>query len=230
MTNPADTTALWQAVHAITESTRRKIDRDEVAAVEFALDLDTPWARVASATGVIPSLWEQAVDAIVGCEAGDRSGGSTPLRERSVGDLALLETLAAIRETVHDELRRTHHVRPDSVGDTPACIRRHTSLTVAKQPARIATWTRRWQSWERVLRTHLNAVEGPRPVHLRNTPCPTCGASQVTVELFGELRVVPAILIDFAGGLVRAAVCQACGDTWWRGHLARLAELIRTAS
>jgi hypothetical protein len=60
----------------------------------------------------------------------------------------------------------------------------------------------------------------PRDVHLRNTPCPECGARQYTRrdDTTGERMVFPAIKVDFADGLVRAAECQACGHAWFRGE------------
>jgi len=241
----SETEKLWQAVDAITQPTRRKIDRDEQE-IDLAADIldslaNNPtraWcsiseyrraAQIASdqtlAYGHIPALWDQATWALTtGSE--QSAGGSSPLRERSPADLALMETMADIREAVQAQLEGRG---VKSIGNVPADMRRLAStLGTLGVQEHIDWWTWRFECWTRVLRTHLNALDHqPRDVYLRNTACPQCATRQVTIDRDGEPRVVPAILIDFTDGWIRAATCQACGHAWFRGDaLGELANLV----
>jgi hypothetical protein len=203
----SETVIFWAAVDQIGRPSRRQITLDGG---------DTVWA-------VIPSLWDQSTDALDrGCEAG--SGGSAPLRERSPADLDLMEIRCLIRDTVRHELalrgrRVRHHTdecpRPFNADDE---LRGLASLVLQKNPDEIWWWEYRFASWARLLEAYLQAAERKqKPVYLRNSPCPTCRTRQVVVDREGERVVVPAIVVEFRDGYVRAAHCQACGDTRWRG-------------
>jgi hypothetical protein len=210
----SETVIMWTAIDQIGRPSRRQIIREGG---------ETVWA-------IIPSLWDQSTDALNrGSEAG--SGGSSPLRERSPADLDLMEIRCLIRDTVRHELalrgrRVRHHAggcpRPFDADDE---LRGLASLVLQRNPDEVWWWEYRFVSWARLLEGYLQAVERTaRSVYLRNSPCPTCRTKQVTLEREGERVVVPAIVVDFRDGYIRAAVCQACGDTRWRGpDLERLA-------
>lgn len=231
------TDRLWAAVDAITQPTTQRLDRDTT------FEDDHPWLhgntchigqyratleRIEAATlayGHIPALWDQANWAVFGSEAGDGSGGRSPLRERTPADLDLMETLLTIRESMCWQL--------PGRGITPkpgmkAQMRQLASHIATHEPQHVEWWTFRFEQWGRLLRTHLNAIDnGPRDRYLRNSACPLCRTRQVTIERDGERRVVPALVVDFVDGWIRAAQCQACGHAWFRGDdLGQLAEAL----
>jgi hypothetical protein len=223
-------------VDAITKPTRQKLKR--LTESEFLEQLASDegqggFCRVEDyraavlAYGQIPCLWDQATWAVFGSEAGDGSGGCTPARERTPADLDLMETLLTIRESLGWQLpgRKVPWRDP---GVIPAMMRQFAAHIVTHEPQHVEWWAYRFEQWGRLLHNHLNALDrGPRPVHLRNAPCPLCRVSQVVVERDGERRVEPAIVIDFEHGVIRAAQCQACGTAWWRGaDLYELADLL----
>jgi hypothetical protein len=250
----SETVKLWASVDAITRPTSHKVSREEQE-IDLAADvlndlLNNPTRLACSlrekqradrlaveqtlAYGHIPPLWDQATWALFGAEAGDGSGGRSPLRERTPADLALMETLSDIREAVSAQLEG-RGVR--AVGSVPDQMRRLAStLGTLGNQEHVDWWTWRFECWTRVLQTHLNALEHqPGNVYLRNTACPQCTARQVTIDVDGnvtdekdtENRVVPAIVIDFADGWIRAATCQACAHAWFRGEaLGDLANLV----
>lgn len=230
----SDTARLWTAVDAITKPTTARLDRaadreylDEVCAgIGGVLCRIEDYRAVVRAFGTIPALWSQANWAVFGAEAGDGSGGRTAARERSPADLDMMETLLTIRESLGWQLpgRSVPWRRP---GDIPDMMRQFASYVVAHEPQHIEWWAYRFEQWGRLLRNHLNAIEqGPRPVYLRAAACPLCKTRQVIDERDGERRVVPALVVDFVNGLVRAAQCQACGQAWFRGS--ELNELAAT--
>lgn len=242
-----ETEALWSAVDAITKPTKRKLDRSPEAEWLEGVENEHPWQRRSGAFdvcdiavyratvermhaamlayGEIPSLWDQATWALTtGSE--QNAGGNSPLRERSPADLNLMETMADIREAVKLQLEG-RNVRPE--GDAPAQMRRLASTLIRiGNPEHIAWWTFRFEQWARVLATYLQAVDrAPRPVRLRNAPCPLCRTRQVVVVEDGERKVYPPILIDFENGWIRAARCTACGQAWFRGNdLGQLADML----
>jgi hypothetical protein len=240
-TQGGDTTALWAAVHKLNRPSKVKIDRQrgtdswltELAdQVTGACRVDTyRSANVVWAT--IPSLWDQSTAALYG-SGGEEGRGTKPLRERSVADLNLLEIRAQIVEAVRAGCEaHGERTKRDKKTGQPAPFRqeevsRYASLMVAKEPDQIEFVAFRIASWCRALETYLNAAEHEvRDVRLRNSPCPTCGTGQVTIDQGGDVLVVPALLIKFHNGLVQGAVCEACGDVWWRGDdLERLATLL----
>jgi hypothetical protein len=233
-----ETLALWTAVGRLTESTRQKMPRDEQGTWldELADQRDgvcsIPAYRSAkSGWATIPSLWDQSTIALNGGET-QIGQGSKPLRERSVADLHLLELRADIRETVRDALETlaadfttaAARNRPFTITE----LRTLASTVAAKQPDRLAWWTYLVTSWCNRLTAYLNTAEHEaRPIYLRNSRCPLCRVGQVILDkdADGERKIVPAIVIDFRDGHVRAATCQACTATWFRGgDLEKLAD------
>jgi uncharacterized protein with PIN domain len=87
------------------------------------------------------------------------------------------------------------------------------------EPQHVEWWAYRFGQWARMLAVYLRAIDtGPRPVRLRNLPCPECTATQVLVDTEQGEVVAPPIMVDFVNGWIRAAQCTACGHAWWRGQ------------
>jgi hypothetical protein len=188
--------------------------------------------RAAVATwATIPSLWEQSTIALHGGEVQASGHGSKPLRERSIADLDLMEIRSLIRDTTRRELEQRNVPVPATrdrrqADFDPGEIRTLASKVIAEGNSTIAHattdgldwWRHRFEQWGRLLETYLRTAEhAARPVRLRNAPCPDCGTRQVRVDVDGEAVVVPAIVIDFRDGYIRAAECSACGAAWFRG-------------
>lgn len=222
---------MWAAVDQLTHSSRVPVERAVDADWLSELNEDAwgvcsvPAYRAATArSATIPSLWDQATTALTtGSEGGT---GSTPLRERSPADLDLMEIRSIIRHTVAHELaERDPGLTPDGV---PAQIRRLASVVAATDPDSIWWWEYRFASWARLLGTYLRALEHtPKPTRLRNTPCPLCHTRQMRIDQDGDAIVVPPLVVDFRDGYVRAARCEACSATWFRGaELLELAQLV----
>lgn len=214
---------IWTAVDSITKPTRVPVRRaddpewlthirlstDEVSCSLLAYRAATaPW-------GTIPSLWDQSSNALThGNETQERPGGNQA--ERAPCDIDLMEIRAIIRETTELELFRRHQPR---TGDVPQRIRRLAATVITHEPAELWWWEYRFASWARLLATYLRALDASvKPVRLRNSACPLCKTRQVTVESDYGPVVVPALVIDFRDGYVRAAECSACGASWFRGE------------
>jgi hypothetical protein len=145
-------------------------------------------------------------------------------------NIDLMEIRGIIADTTYDELRR-FRLKPD--GDTP-----HQLVQLAKHVVRhdldnLWWWEYRFASWGRLLATYLGAVDRVnRARWLRNAPCPKCRARGVLVESDrdDDRKVwVPALVVDFHDGYVRATTCQACAHTWFRGEqLHELAKALNT--
>lgn len=230
-----DVRALWDAVDRLTKPTRQRLDREPEEAAWLRDLADDPTLTVCDVAtyraatvswGEVPSLWVQAELALqTGMEAGE-GGSRTPLRERSPADLDLMETILTIRESMAWQLPG-RGVTPR--GGIPEQMRQLASYVAAHEPEHVEWWTYRFDQWARLLARYLRAIEtGPRPVRLRNAPCPQCGVRQIVLPTDEGPKVVPPILIDFTGdGWIRAATCSACLSTWWRGDdLGRLARLL----
>jgi len=200
------TAPIWIAVDELTMPTKRRVEHD---------DGTTSWHEV-------PSLWDQSGSALetgMGC-----SGNPSTLSERSPLDVTLMEIRGTIADTTRHELNQRRLGRRDH-DRVPAMIRTLAAYIVGHQPDQLWWFEYRFASWARVLGTYLQAYERqPNAVHLRNTPCPTCGCRQVIDD---DGMVHPAIVIDFRDDLVRAAQCRHCGALWWRGpQLEQLAALL----
>lgn len=201
--------AVWRAVDELTMPTNTKVEQD---------DNSSTWVE-------IPSLWRQAIIALYGQGEPGNGGNSVAARERSVMDLDLLEVCQLIRRTVTTELVARSEPLPRTVS---AAMRRLASVVTAADPADLWWWEHRFGSWARLLATHLHTGDRrPAPVRLRNTACPECGERRVAVDTQEGPQLLPALVIEFAGGLVQAARCDSCGFTWWRGAaLEYLASLV----
>jgi hypothetical protein len=200
--------SLWGSVDALTHASRLRVERD---------DGTVCWVEV-------PSLWRQAVLALYSPGEPGNGGAGVVARERSVMDLDLLEVCTLIRRTVWAELRTRGEVPPITV---PAALRRLASLVTAPG-SDLDWWEYRFSSWARLLAAHLQTGERqPSAVHLRGASCPECDTSRVLVESSDGPVFEPALVIDFAHGIVQAARCGSCSATWWRGaELERLAGLL----
>ncbi|MGH3099306.1 MAG: zf-TFIIB domain-containing protein [Streptosporangiales bacterium] len=199
------TDGLHAAVTALIDPRRVRLLRDH----------GTDWAT-------IPSLWQQLTDATgTGNEA--QRGSS---RWRTPVDLDILELRHEITEVVHDALTGHEQLpRPD----LPASLRL-LAVTVAGvgDDDLTAWWTWRIQSWVRRVERALGLTGEPQPRRIRDTACPACQTTHVTIDADGDQQRVPALLIDFTGTLVRAAQCDACGTVWFRGgDLLQLADTIK---
>lgn len=228
------TAEIWAAVNRLTLPQQVQISR-EVATL-FELD-DVPSqygecnvASYRAATvkaGRVPSLWQQATNALTGGEVGGT--GSKPLRERSPADLDLMEIRAIIRDTTRHEL---HTLRGSAArGEFDPGEIRALARVVIDADEDLWWWGYRFEQWCRLLETYLHLSEHrAKPVRLRNTACPRCQISQVvTAEEDDEPRVVPALIVDFSpDGYVRAAECLHCGAAWFRGE--QLEQLAREVS
>lgn len=238
-TRQATKERLWAAVDRLTRSQRQRVDREPESA-EWLRDLaddpsltvcDVAAYRAATVSfGEIPGLWQQATEALTtGSE--QQAGGSKPLRERSPADLDLMETMLTIRETLGWQLpgRGLEWRRP---GDIPDMMRQFAAHLVTNEPQHIPWWLEYFEMWGRILAKYLRALElQPRPVRLRNAPCPICKTRQAFIEdeRTGERIAVPPILVDFENGWIRCATCIVCMSTWWRGdQLGELATQIET--
>jgi hypothetical protein len=227
-----DQAAVWAAVDKLTKDTRQKVLRagdadwrvafDEATRVCVVAQYRAAFEAATSGYAIIPSLWEQSTIALTGGEV-QAGRGSKPLRERSIADLDLMEIRSIIRDTTRHELERLgektlRNADGSKVAFHPNEMRRFASLALEKEPDRADWWQYRFEAWGRLLTTYLrNAEHQARPVYLRNSACPTCRTRQVTIDRDGEPTVVPALVIDFRDGYVRAAQCQACDTTWFRG-------------
>jgi hypothetical protein len=206
---PAASHGIWAAVDALTQPTQVPIERDNG---------HTNWAEV-------PSLWQQAQTLLR--RAVDRGHAGSPARERSPLDLDLLEITAQIHETVSNELQTRGLLRAQRTSSTEPRLRRLAAHVIGHEPGRLWWWEHLFASWSRLLARCLNVGEHqPAPVRLRNSPCPVCGTRQVTVDTDDGPRIVPALVIEFNRGLVRAAECGQCGTQWGRGLLEQLADLL----
>ncbi len=202
------TSAVWIAVDLLTKQSHRTIHHDDGSRTD----------------AVVPSLWDQATGALqIGLES---TGGSRgPLCERSPVDVDLMEVRSIIAgTTVHELATRRLKPRPT----VPRQLRQLATHVIGHEPAELWWWEYRFSSWAHMLSTYLHTYDRqPQPVRLRNSPCPHCDVRQVRIETEDGPRVVPALVIDFRDGYVRAAECSACGFLWWRGQdLERLAELL----
>jgi hypothetical protein len=188
---------IWAGVDELTKVSTVAIERD---------DGTRTYAK-------IPSLWEQSNVAISGrADVNVRTGSAA---ERSPVDLNLLEVRSLIRNTTQRAIRTRQQIPRPGV---PAQLRQLASLVVGEAPDRHWWWAYRFPSWARLLRTYLDLSERtPMPVRLRGSACPSCGTRQVSTESDDGLVIVPALVIDFRQGFVRAAECAACHAHWWRG-------------
>jgi hypothetical protein len=244
-----ESSRLWDAVDSITKPTTHKVVRGPLEWLEdgrgsFCRVTDFDMATLAY--GKVPCLWAEANWAVYGSEAGDGSGGRSPLRERTPADVDLMETLLTIRESLGWQLPG-RSVRWRKPGNIPDMMRQFAAHIVTHEPQHVEWWAFRFGQWARLLHNHLNALDnGPKPMHIRGASCPLCRCGQVfvtehpdggrTYEPANDFRkdsdrkVEPALRIDFSGGYSRCVTCLACGHAWFRGvEMEGLANVLKGA-
>jgi hypothetical protein len=200
---------LWAAVDELTKPRHVRLLRDGGS---------SDWTT-------LPSLWWQLEEAAAnGAESNGTGRGS---RYRTPIDLDCLELATSIRDVTVDALAG-HDQKPRST--LPDSVRALASVVTAVNDDDLTGWwTYRVRSWCRQIQTALHLTEQPQPRRIRDTRCPTCQATHVTIVVDGEAQRVPALLIDFADRLIRAASCTACGSSWFRGEaLLALADELAT--
>lgn len=168
----------------------------------------------------VPSLWAQLCQASSTGSESQRAGN----KYRAPVDLGLVDLRQQIERGVAAQLGDfgipCHATLPASM--------RTMAVRVAQCDERtIEAWTARIAYWVRQARQQLGQNDDPQPRRIRDAACPMCEATHVTVMVEREELRVPALVIDFAASLVRAATCEACGASWFRGEpLNQLAELL----
>lgn len=236
---------LWAAVDQLTQPSTRRLHRaDHGDAVnETVADLrrqdqadrlvPADLGRYAAMTrryATVPSLWDQGLEALGASNADQAEGGGGSVH-RTPCDVDLMEQLAVIRNTTTSELAKR---RLDRTGTVPAQIRRLTAHIAGHEPHHVDHWTSTFVQWARLLEHYLRIVQGqPKPRRIRGVACPECQLRSVLIEYTaGQPVRVPAIVIDFYDGQIRAAECSGCGALLaWRGEqLWQLADRIQTAT
>jgi len=212
---------LWAAVDALVAPRHVKLWRD----------VD---GRSWSEWTTIPSLWWQLEeDTLALGDAG--GGGSRSNSYRSPANLDCLQLWADVHDTIADALTGHDALTLELLAstsplrlNTPPALRRLANIvTTVNDDDFTGYWTERITSWARQITTLLRLTEQPQPRRIRDTSCPTCQATHVTIDTDSGPERVPALLIDFHGTLVRAASCTACGSNWFRGDgLLELADLV----
>lgn len=202
-----DTTAddLRTAVGELLDERRVKIIRDGMDATE---------------TAIVPSLWEQIVDAVgVGNEQG--SG-----RVSTAWRLPVAVEVVDLRSDIVDmtvdglyDFDKRPRMNGDNI-DVPSSIRLLAATVATRNVERdITRWTLAAQSWGRRARTILGLDDDPQPRRIRDTPCPECGVVYVVKhDADGEAIHLPPLLVQFEGKLPRDIQCSACVRTWLRGE------------
>lgn len=195
----AEVDQIRAAIAHLTQLSKREVIRDDGSRV----------------TAVIASLWEQSSQATSG--GSEPAGRAGPLDTRNLIDLNLVAVRGLITRTTKTALHRRGLIPTDHT--TPGLLRLLANHVVRVEPDDCWWWAYRFSSWARLLSSYLSQIDHvPRPVRLRNTPCPECKAGWVVLESEDGPVVVPPILIDFhKDGYVRAAQCTACAYIWWRG-------------
>lgn len=175
------------------------------------------YARATKGHATVPSLWDQAVDALT-ASSSDKAEGSSGSVHRTPLDVTLMEQMADMREAMAVNLGQRKLKPRDTV---PAQMRQLAAHVAGHEPQHIAWWTFRFEQWARVLAVYLQAVQQqPKPRRIRGVACPECQVRSVVVEdATGQPVRVPPIVIDFHEGYIRAAECTGCGATLaWRGE------------
>lgn len=200
---------IWVSVDALTLPTKRLVPRDD--------GTTTP--------ALILSLWDQATESLAHGSEGDGGARWGSLSEYSPMDLNLMEVRAIIAETTLREVtKRSLERRPT----TPGQLRQLAVHVIGYEVEALWWWEYRFSSWARQLSTYLRAAEREvKPIRLRNSPCPRCGAQSVLVDGDDGEVIAPPIVIAFREGHVQGAQCEACSYTWFRGDaLSELAQAL----
>jgi hypothetical protein len=196
------TADLHEAVSLLTEPRRVRLLRDT----------GSDWAT-------IPSLWQQLADAM--SHGGEQGGRSVP-SSRLPFDVDVRDLRADIADTVVDALRSYELAARK---DLPADLRQLAAHIASLADLDLAAWWQyRVKSWCRMASNALALDIKSQPRRIRDTDCPSCGASHVTLDGAEGPERHPALLIDFHDGMVRAAECGVCGQQWGRWMMNDLAE------
>ena len=196
------TAALWAAVDALTQPRQIRLTRDNG---------QHDWTQT-------PSLWQQLTDALPTGQEQGTGGHSSSYRTPISVDCLDLRT--DIHTTVLDALHgHDQHPRRNGIAiDIPASIRHLASIVIATNDDDLTHWwTWRITHWSQKIIITLGVERPPQPRRIRDTPCPLCHATHITLKGADGPQRVPALLIDFADGLIRAAECGACSAAWFRG-------------
>lgn len=174
----------------------------------------------------VPSLWWQLEDAAKGL--GDAGGeGGTSSRYRSPGSIECLQLRTHIHDIIVSQLfaRRTPPIAIAGVVNVPDSLRRLASILIVAN-VQVDDWASYIRHWSRQITLILGLDQHPRPRRIRDTPCPECQATHVTIDQGSGPERVPPLLIDFNDGYVRAIECTACGVGWLRQALADLSDTL----
>lgn len=221
---------LWAAVDRLTQPTNRKVMRDpnpeataetvdalrRQAAAEKLVTHDLArYSAMRAKHATVPSLWDQAVEALGTSNTDmDYTGGGSV--HRTPCDIDLMEIMSQVRESVDFNTAKRGN-KP--TGTVPQQIRHLASLIVTNEPGHVPLWADKFWAWTRALEKYLQAVQTePKPRRLRGMSCPECQISRVVHEIDGERVSNPPLIVDFRDGYMRAAYCEGCGATWFRGE------------
>jgi transcription elongation factor Elf1 len=93
-------------------------------------------------------------------------------------------------------------------------MRQLAAWVVTNRPEHVDWWTFRFEGWRRQLDHYLQAVlTQPKERRIRLT-CPECGAKTVKITAPDGTKVnVPALVVDFNDGVMRAVECSNCAVT-----------------
>lgn len=234
MNDAFEAALLWAAVDELTKPRHVKLLRDDgtadwttVPSLWWQLDEATASSSALDGGGrgskyrtpidldafeVACTVRDVIVDALAGHDQKPRTTGATPQRRAAATAQRAAERTYAIP---HTDLTP---VPPLLVVLVPDSLRALVSVVTALADDDLtAWWTYRVKAWCRQIQNALHLVEQPQPRRIRDTSCPTCQATHVTLDGHDGTERVPALLIDFTDGLIRAASCSACGSTWFRG-------------
>lgn len=249
----SDVAFLWSAVDQLTKPRHVKLLRDEGSA-DWTTVPSLWWQLEDAVTGVgdaggeggassryrspgsidclqlYADIRDTVVDALLGHEQKPRTVGEPPAvvaaaqhrRAAAVAQRRAYATYGIADDSpLVDVPERWRVLVPDS-------LRALASLLAAVADDDLtAWWTERVRSWSRQITNTLRLSEQPQPRRIRDTACPTCAATHVTLDQGSGPERVPALLIDFHGALIRAASCSACGSNWFRGsELLDLADML----
>lgn len=158
-------------------------------------------------TGTIPALWDQACDALADSRE-DSSGGKPG--SRPPYDIDLADYLNDIRQSVrHEAMQRRLTPRNNIHADLRQIVEYEAGQAEVNV---LRLWTYKVTDWTSGLARRLGQVEG-RALSIRDSTCPNCGHSHVTVTDDDDwTRVEPALILPTPP--LPVAICRACGQQW----------------
>ncbi len=162
--------------------------------------------------GRLPSLWRQAIDALVDSREGTTRG--TP-GSRPPYDVGLADYLADVAASIQGEVRDFKLKVRD---DTSADLRQVAEQVIAGGELNtIRLWTFKVNDWARGLRWRLGQSDARPALSIRDRCCPNCGQTHVLRvdpdAPADELPTVdPALIMPDPTQL--EVLCMACGQQW----------------